>query len=411
MSKRKLNNVERLGVNCTERAFLKLYWIFREQSIEDFGIDAFVEICEEGNPTGQLLALQIKSGSSYFKENKGQYVVFRGEKQHLEYWKNHDLPVLLILCDVDQECSYWQAVNEYTVEHTSKGWKVNVPFDQVINESALNTFRKISKKISAFEQYIIFSLKDISLNRAKRYRADILLTQEYSKYEIENIARKIVEELKYRQYYRDSITEERWLGQETDVIWLFIYPSLSDVDRVNWICRVQWIDPDILQQNPALKISGEKFGEHSIIDWNNDYRYRAEFFESLRLNKEDFMKEILTLFRDVTNYIKQFEEIYYQYLEGSMSDFKFKDLASPIANLMDEVNEYVLDFGIAPVECKDLSQSFQNLIAMAHNVILPFSKFSRSNGEVSNRDTVIKMYIGYFHEEFNKFNFELNKVR
>ena len=31
----------------------ELRWIFREQPVEDYGIDAHIEICEEGKPTGR----------------------------------------------------------------------------------------------------------------------------------------------------------------------------------------------------------------------------------------------------------------------------------------------------------------------------------------------------------------------
>ena len=47
-----------------------LGWIFRPQESRDYGIDALVEIVTDGETKGQLLALQIKSGKSWFKENR-----------------------------------------------------------------------------------------------------------------------------------------------------------------------------------------------------------------------------------------------------------------------------------------------------------------------------------------------------
>lgn len=54
------NQTERVGVNAVEAIFLSMGWIFREQTISDFGIDAHVEPKDDGIPTGQLIALQIK---------------------------------------------------------------------------------------------------------------------------------------------------------------------------------------------------------------------------------------------------------------------------------------------------------------------------------------------------------------
>jgi hypothetical protein len=43
-------------------------WLFRRQLESDFGIDAQAEIVnDEGNPTGQFVAMQIKSGPSFFR--------------------------------------------------------------------------------------------------------------------------------------------------------------------------------------------------------------------------------------------------------------------------------------------------------------------------------------------------------
>ena len=92
------HRIERLGVNGVEQVFLKMNWAFREQPISDFGIDAHAEPMGEDGPTGQLIALQIKSGASYFKK-RGKGFVFYGEERHLTYWRNHILPVYVVLHD------------------------------------------------------------------------------------------------------------------------------------------------------------------------------------------------------------------------------------------------------------------------------------------------------------------------
>ena len=46
----------------------ELGWLFREQPTEDYGIDAQVEVVDGEAVRGKLLALQIKSGLSLFRE-------------------------------------------------------------------------------------------------------------------------------------------------------------------------------------------------------------------------------------------------------------------------------------------------------------------------------------------------------
>lgn len=89
------NEQESLGVNAVERIFLEMGWLFREQPINDYGIDAHAEPKDGETPTGQLVALQIKSGESYFRK-RGDNFVFYGEQRHLDHWQNHILPVTLL---------------------------------------------------------------------------------------------------------------------------------------------------------------------------------------------------------------------------------------------------------------------------------------------------------------------------
>jgi hypothetical protein len=89
------DNTERLGVNAVEAIFLGFKWTFRPQEVGDYGIDAQVEIWEGEEFTGKLIALQIKSGVSYFRRNKDGNYVFTGELKHLDYWTRHRCQYLL----------------------------------------------------------------------------------------------------------------------------------------------------------------------------------------------------------------------------------------------------------------------------------------------------------------------------
>src|SRR5262249_4360686 len=58
---------ERKGINAVEKIFLHEFsWLFREQPVSDYGIDAQVEVVENNKPTGKLIALQIKTGSRWY---------------------------------------------------------------------------------------------------------------------------------------------------------------------------------------------------------------------------------------------------------------------------------------------------------------------------------------------------------
>ncbi len=126
---------DRLGIAATEYFFSENGWLFREQPTNDYGIDAHVEIVAEQHPTGKLIALQIKSGKSYFEEETEHAYIFRTDDKHVAYWVNHSMPVVLILFDPDTKQAYWQPISRETVESTGKQWKVLVPKTNTIDKS------------------------------------------------------------------------------------------------------------------------------------------------------------------------------------------------------------------------------------------------------------------------------------
>lgn len=104
-----------------------LGWLFRSQLEADVGIDAHVEVIEDGVATGRLVALQIKSGGSFFGESTADGFVFRPKDDHVEYWLGHCLPVAVVLADTTEEIAYWQVVTEETMTSTGNGWKMTIP--------------------------------------------------------------------------------------------------------------------------------------------------------------------------------------------------------------------------------------------------------------------------------------------
>lgn len=122
---------ERVGINAVERIVVdELGWIFREQPIVDMGIDAHIERVDAGNPTGRLVALQIKTGSSHFVEKQAE-LIYYGSLTHLDYWTGHSLPVILVAHLPDSGRTYWIAVTEDSAQRTGQRWKIAIPKSNV----------------------------------------------------------------------------------------------------------------------------------------------------------------------------------------------------------------------------------------------------------------------------------------
>jgi hypothetical protein len=126
-------DIDRIGISKLETLFSQAGWKFREQPIKEYGVDAQVEIFNNDNPTGKLIAIQIKSGLSYFSEKNKNAIIFRPKERHVEYWLNHCLPVILILYNPDSDTFYWVKFEDSLVVKTRNGYKIKIPKNQILD--------------------------------------------------------------------------------------------------------------------------------------------------------------------------------------------------------------------------------------------------------------------------------------
>lgn len=135
--------ISRIGIHGVAAIIHKMGWLFREQPISDYGIDAHIEQMIDGRPTGRLLAAQIKCGQSWFEETDENGYVYRGDLSHLDYWSSHSLPVIIILFDQDKNQAFWVPVEKSRIKMLSSGWKITVPFNSTINNNTITHFNRI----------------------------------------------------------------------------------------------------------------------------------------------------------------------------------------------------------------------------------------------------------------------------
>lgn len=137
------NHTENIGIGICKVIAEKNNWFFREQPVNDIGIDAHIEYIDSADKPKQLLALQIKTGNSYFNEKKDGSVIFRDidDRQYV-YWTMNSLPCIIVLYNPDTDLCIWQKLSKDTIQKTKggigKGYFVNVPINQVFLNSKSN---------------------------------------------------------------------------------------------------------------------------------------------------------------------------------------------------------------------------------------------------------------------------------
>lgn len=113
----------------------ELRWIFRKNHQEnDYGIDAYIDLTTDlRQVTGKSIALQIKTGQSYFLEETTTGWIYRDKIEHLNYYLNHEIPVVILLVDDIKSTVYWCLCDGNKTESAGENWKIVVPSNQLLS--------------------------------------------------------------------------------------------------------------------------------------------------------------------------------------------------------------------------------------------------------------------------------------
>lgn len=133
----------------------QLNWLLRiNHQEDDFGIDAYIDIVTDGGHlTGKFIAVQIKSGESYFKSKTDYGWKYFGENKHLNYYLNHEIPLILVLVDTMAKKAYWEICDATQTEKSGNGWSTVIPFNQELKaDSKQELLRYVSPTIDYVSQ-------------------------------------------------------------------------------------------------------------------------------------------------------------------------------------------------------------------------------------------------------------------
>jgi len=148
--------IDQQGIGFISQQFARIGCVLNEYTRET-GIDAIIEI-REANYTGsgKFVAVQLKSGDSFFaNETNDHYVVYMDET-HIDYWLKCYLPIIFIIFSPSQNKAYWTKIDKNTLIRTRVQFKIVVPKENdisLITQNQLYQFfyGKIYEKEEEFE--------------------------------------------------------------------------------------------------------------------------------------------------------------------------------------------------------------------------------------------------------------------
>lgn len=411
MKAKQTERTNRKGVALVMGAFESLGFAFREQAESDYGVDGHAELITSEQPTGQLLGIQIKTGESYLSERTENAIVFRTDAEHVDYWLNHSLPMIVCLCDADDQTIYWQEVTEDTATSTGKGYRFDVPLTQILNASAVPHLTNLLTPLVSPDRYTIFKTEDASHGLAKRYSFKVVVNGTASKAEIASIVRQVTTDGAKRRYHRNHFVEGQWGDADAHVVWTFVYPSAEDEARCNHICRSLWIHESLDDGARPLPMAGENIGNDITVHWSDNYSLLAQHTSTNSLTKEDYLKSVIPLIDELT---KLLERIGGQLLSlkcGDITEASFLTATDADRKRTNDIYMEISGMSLAPFECKDMDERLECFIACMDNIVLHYSEKGRDTWTAPNRLELSLQQRFYAIEHLAELKYELKKVR
>lgn len=112
---------ERTGINHVAETVNKARCIWRELLHRDIGIDGHIEyVTHDGRAPGRLVAVQVKSGTSWFRRSTEDFISYSVSAKHANYWERYPLPVILVLHNPETHETVWVDARAFLRSHGNK---------------------------------------------------------------------------------------------------------------------------------------------------------------------------------------------------------------------------------------------------------------------------------------------------
>lgn len=246
---------ERLGVSAVQLYAAQNGQIWRETDTGDVGIDGQLEfVTKEGFASGKIVSVQVKAGASYFKNPSVTGWKFYPTEKHRQYWESFQLPVLIILHDIENKRSYWtDARQAFRAPGGERGY-IEVPKANILEDT---DSIKIFENTGVQDQPFIDEISDIlkTLIATTSNEASFPLTYfDLFVHGLTNIARSIyygtdvmINAVEYNLTSNKSSFGMGMGATEQDFAFGFVRfllaQNLAQVDYAD--CLIDWVDREM----------------------------------------------------------------------------------------------------------------------------------------------------------------------
>lgn len=406
-------------------------WKYRKMEWDN-DIDGEIEIFNDNlETTAKFIKVQLKTvDSTKAFENQGNFFTYDANIKFLNFCDVCDTPIILAVYNITEEHGYFIFVQKYiyeTLDFESPKWRENrtttrlhIPFENSLKSSAsknemkriasdgTNLIAQLRKKATAKKYYSIISQDDNSHATALRTSMKILVERSFasSKEAMRILLPKINEECKKKIYHRNNLVAERFGRQTYDVIFLFFYDSLQQSNHGLPFCRTLWVNEKLpSKHSPIISTPNELINGINVY-WD-EVDNISDLIDDNLLDKGIYLPYLDKTFLRFCDLYDNVLLLSNKYNNELITYDKYIKKLKRFNKNLDKLNDSFFNFGLPPIECKDLNTKIQSLICGIHNIKLVVNDESR---EKQNILACIRMYLKSIDTDINDYKYERKKV-
>jgi hypothetical protein len=251
-------------------------WIIREVTERDYGIDCYIEICNKGLITGQLISVQLKGSENIALRDDDQFVTYYSiSPSKLNYWNNLPVPIVFLFIDIKTHDIYFSNVKSYIRQNynsfkneklTSLTIPIKNKIDKITSRNIFEAIYLIENNRNSFE--LILSNFVISIFKIIEFLSD-----HYGRDCFLPLDEEVDDELHFLNLYRDA-------------------KYLANFYNINWTIK---------SINEIIEEGQKMFGESYIF-----YEYQIAVFV------KQIVPIIKNVISEIKNQITKFEADYWE---------------------------------------------------------------------------------------------------
>jgi len=228
----------------------------------------------------------------------------------------------------------------------------------------------LNYKVREEARWEVYKLRDLSHGLAKRLSATILTDRHYPEDVLRTIIAEVLQDVKGDPYLRNEMVRARWDDTPAHVVWIDIGFDVADINRCNWVCMACWIDPELDESSRPLWTHVDEIHNGIMIDWNSNYHAMKKFLSEHTGRKYEVIECVERILKRVKPILALLDQAFTAFRQGAVTEQSLKELVQKYWEDADNLYSEAGNCPLAPPECVDYRQEFQNVMATFHNLFL-----------------------------------------